>query len=341
MEHRKVKDEEDLESRVSLTGASPISVPDSSKKSTWKFKIFVICALTILTSSQTILIRWSKKKEKYEYSVTTSNLMVEALKCGISLMFLWKIRKNDGVTEDNMLKTTFNEIKVYPIPAMLYMAKNLLQYYIFAYVDAPGYQILKNLNIISTGVLYHFILKKNLTPTQWVAFVVLAVGCINAQMDPSTTGINVSIVGWIMAIIMALLSGLAGVYTEKIMKNRVSRNINVQNFWLYVFGMLFNLIFIIMKDFDDVIEKGFFHGYSYVTFAMIINHAFSGLAVSAVIKYADNIVKVYSTSVAIFLTAFVSVYAFEYTLTLPFYLGTILVTVAMYLHNIGKPQPPK
>ncbi|KAL8143276.1 hypothetical protein V2J09_016308, partial [Rumex salicifolius] len=33
-------------------------------------------------------------------------------------------------------------------------------YYIFAYVDAPGYQILKNLNIISTGILYGIILKK-------------------------------------------------------------------------------------------------------------------------------------------------------------------------------------
>lgn len=85
------------------------------------------------------------------------------------------------------LSTTFDEVSVYPIPAALYLVKNLLQvgllffdlsihsssfghrisdicyiwqYYIFAYVDAPGYQILKNLNIISTGVLYRIILKR-------------------------------------------------------------------------------------------------------------------------------------------------------------------------------------
>lgn len=89
------------------------------------------------------------------------------------------------------LSTTLDEVIVYPIPAVLYLVKNLLQvesdsclfsvstgsfssclicdfvffhflwqYYIFAYVDAPGYQILKNLNIISTGVLYRIILKK-------------------------------------------------------------------------------------------------------------------------------------------------------------------------------------
>lgn len=34
------------------------------------------------------------------------------------------------------------------------------QYYIFEYVYAPSYHILKNLNIISTGVLYRIILKK-------------------------------------------------------------------------------------------------------------------------------------------------------------------------------------
>lgn len=36
----------------------------------------VTLALTILTSSQAILIVWSKRAGKYEYSVTTANFMV-------------------------------------------------------------------------------------------------------------------------------------------------------------------------------------------------------------------------------------------------------------------------
>lgn len=36
----------------------------------------VTIALTILTSSQAILIVWSKRAGKYEYSVTTANFMV-------------------------------------------------------------------------------------------------------------------------------------------------------------------------------------------------------------------------------------------------------------------------
>uniref|UniRef100_A0A9I9EA42 Uncharacterized protein n=1 Tax=Cucumis melo TaxID=3656 RepID=A0A9I9EA42_CUCME len=51
------------------------------------------------------------------------------------------------------LSTTYDEVIVYPILAALYLVQNLLQYYIFAYVDASGYQILKNFNIINTGLI--------------------------------------------------------------------------------------------------------------------------------------------------------------------------------------------
>ncbi|KAF8409889.1 hypothetical protein HHK36_002407 [Tetracentron sinense] len=187
---------------------------------------------------------------------------------------------------------SLDEVIVYPIPAALYLVKNLLQYYIFAYVDAPGYQILKNLNIISTGVLYQIILKKKLSEIQWAAFILLCAGCTIAQLDSSSDRVlQTPFQGWMMAIVMALLSGFAGVYTEAIIKKRPSRNINVQNIWLYVFGMAFNAIAILIQDFDAVMNKGFFHGYTLITTLMILNHALSGIAVSMVMKYADNIVK--------------------------------------------------
>ncbi|XP_028088352.1 CMP-sialic acid transporter 4-like isoform X2 [Camellia sinensis] len=232
---------------------------------------------------------------------------------------LVRIWRNEGVTDDNRLSTTLDEVSVYPIPAALYLIKNLLQYYIFAYVDAPGYQILKNLNIISTGVLYRIILKRKLSEIQWAAFILLCAGCTTAQLNPSSDRVlQTPFEGWVMAIVMALLSGFAGVYTE--------------NFWLYVFGMGFNAIAILIQDFDAVMNKGFFHGYSLITTLMILNHALSGIAVSMVMKYADNILKVYSTSVAMLLTAVFSVFLFGFHLSLAFFLGSTIVSVSVYLH---------
>lgn len=352
MEYRRIKDEDKeadmVEDDIESLHGKPLLVPANNMvsaanaftdRSKWKIKSIVTLALTILTSSQAILIVWSKRAGKYEYSVTTANFSVETLKCAMSLLALARIWRNEGVTEDNKLSTSRNEVIVYPIPAALYLVKNLLQYYIFAYVDAPSYQILKNLNIISTGVLYHIILKRKLSEIQWAAFILLCAGCTTAQLDSSSDRVfQTPIQGWMMAIVMALLSGFAGVYTEAIMKKRPSRNINVQNFWLYIFGMAFNAIAILVQDFDAVLNKGFFYGYTLITTCMILNHALSGIAVSMVMKYADNIVKVYSTSVAMLLTAVVSVFLFHYHLSLAFFLGSTVVSVSVYLHSIGKVQ---
>ncbi|KAG6435802.1 hypothetical protein SASPL_100679 [Salvia splendens] len=284
MEYRRIKDQDKDEDSVHVdveslrgkphSGSPRALVGGSADRTKWKRKSIVTLALTILTSSQAILIVWSKRAGKYEYSVTTANFLVESLKCALSLAALARIWRNEGVTDDNRLSTTWDEVSVYPIPAALYLIKNLLQYYIFAYVDAPGYQILKNFNIISTGVLYRIILKRKLSEIQWAAFALLCAGCTTAQLNSNSDNVlQTPLQGWMMAIVMALLSGFAGVYTEAIIKKRPSRNINVQNFWLYVFGMIFNAITIVFQDFDAVVNKGFFHGYSFITVLMILNHA--------------------------------------------------------------------
>jgi len=285
-----------------------------------------------------LLIAASKAKGvKYDYAVNSANCTVEFVKLCISMFALLKIWSKEGISEDNKLSTSWAELWVYPIPAALYLVKNLLQYFIFLYVDAPSYQILKNLNIISTGVLYRIFLKKKLTGVQWSALMLLALGCTIAQINSNSDQVlQTPLVGLLMAILMAVLSGAAGVYTELIMKKRPQRNINVQNVYLYIFGILFNVLAIFMYDYDAVFGNGFFHGYSFIVCVMILNHALSGIAVSMVMKYADNIVKVYSTSVAMILTTLVSIPLFGFQLTLPFVLGTSVLSIAVFLHYQSK-----
>lgn len=319
---------DDLEKNV----AQPNS--EASVSSDWGRRSMVTLALTVLTSSQGLLIAMSKANNiKYEYSYTSANCTVEFVKCVISFIALSQVWQREGVTDDNRLSSSWEELRVYPIPAAIYLVKNLLQYIIFLYVDPPSYQILKNLNVISTGVLYRLFLKKKLSSVQWSALVLLALGCTIAQMtNQSEKVLSAPVMGILFAVIMALLSGAAGVYTELIMKRRPSRNVNVQNIYLYVFGILFNTMTIFVYDYDAVVGKGFFHGYTAIVFIMILNHALSGIAVSLVMKYADNIVKVYSTSVAMILTTLVSIPLFGFRLTLPFVLGTSVVSVAVFLH---------
>ena len=224
----------------------------------------VTISLTVLTSSQGLLIAASKANGvEYGYAVTSANCSVEFVKLFISFVALLGVWHSEGVTEDNTLRSSFGELAVYPIPAALYLVKNLMQYYIFYWTDAPSYQILKNLNIISTGVLYRVFLQKPLSGVQWSALVLLGLGCATAQLSVGTESVLATpAVGLLMAVVMAILSGAAGVYTELIMKTRPQRNINVQNVYLYAFGVLFNLAAIWLYDYDAVVGKGYFSGYN-------------------------------------------------------------------------------
>ena len=86
-------------------------------------KSLTVIALTVLTSSQGILIAISKNNGTFDYSVVSANLTVEFTKCVISLGFLVLQWQKTGVTHDNTLHTTVQEIWVYPVPAFLYLIK--------------------------------------------------------------------------------------------------------------------------------------------------------------------------------------------------------------------------
>ena len=91
---------------------------------------------------------------------------------------------------------------------------------------------------------------------QWSALVLLALGCTVAQMNNNSDRVlSTPTLGVILAIVMALLSGSAGVYTEMIIKKRPQRSIHVQNFYLYFFGIIFNCMAIVTYDRGTVFEK--------------------------------------------------------------------------------------
>ena len=56
----------------------------------------------------------------------------------------------------------------------------------------------------------------------------------------------------LLAVVLVIMFAFV---MQAIMKKRPSRNINVQNFWLYVFGMAFNAVAILIQDFDAVVNK--------------------------------------------------------------------------------------
>ena len=121
-------------------------------------------------------------------------------------------------------------------------------------------------------------------------------------------------VGLAAVLIAALVSGLTGVYFEKVLKdspNPVSvwtRNIQLSFYSLFpafIFGVVF-------KDGADIAKHGFFEGYNSVVWTAIVFQAVGGVLASLCINYADNIAKNFATSISIVVSFIFSVWFFDF-----------------------------
>jgi len=142
----------------------------------------------------------------------------------------------------------------------------------------------------------------------------------------------------VSAVFLAsITSGYAGVYFEKILKSTKS-SVWVRNIQMGSFGFLFAGIISLMGDFDDIWENGYFYGWTPNVFLLVCNHAIGGLIVAVVVKYADNILKAFASSISIILSSAFSVILFGFQLSWLFVLGTALVLISCYLYQQPEPR---
>ncbi len=96
-----------------------------------------------------------------------------------------------------------------------------------------------------------------------------------------------------------------------------------------------------MKDFDVIVEKGFLHGYNEYVYLTILLAAAGGLIVAVVVKYADNILKGFATSLSILLSCGVSaVVFFDVDFNRQFVTGAMIVLLAVFGYGYSPPSPP-
>ncbi len=203
------------------------------------------------------------------------------------------------------------------------------------------------MKILTTAIFSVVMLKKVLSPLQWVALLLLFVGVSVVQLQPHDSKVSSKVateqnplLGLVAVIVSCLMSGFAGVYFEKILKG-TKQTIWLRNVQLGFIGMIFGYITMEINDGAKVREHGFLFGYDWVVWIVIFLQSFGGLMVAVVVKYADNILKGFATSAAIIISCIASVYFFEFQISLQFTFGAALVICSVYMYSKFIVVPPK
>lgn len=225
------------------------------------------------------------------------------------------------------------------IPAFSYTAQNNLLFVALSHLDSVTYQVTYQLKILVTAIFSVLMLNKRLSSLQWLSLIMLVVGVILIQWpDPSNLDQkdpkNNDLVGLICVLISSFLSGFTGVYFEKILK-KGHQSLWVRNFQLSFASSIIAIISSYSQDWYTIKKNGFFHGYTPLTWTVILIHCYGGFIVAGVMKYADNILKGYATSISIVLSTILSYFFMDdFKPHLFFWFGGPTVLFAVVLYNM-------
>lgn len=321
-------------------------------------------SLVLLTLQNALLIlvmRYTRTRKGDMYFATTAVVLSEGLKVLTSLMILavqeGTFTKLMCYLRDNIWRQPLDCLKV-SVPAFIYTLQNNLLYIALSNLDAATFQVSYQLKILTTALFSVLMLKKKLSPQQWSSLVILFVGVALVQFRPedskssktATTDQRPSM-GLFAVILSCFMSGFAGVYFEKILKG-TKQSLWLRNVQLGSMSVIIGLITMEIKDGPKIQERGFFFGYDYVVWIVIVFQSLGGLLVAVVVKYADNILKGFATSAAIVLSCIASIYLFDFKLSFPFTTGAFLVIISVYIYskfvpenslpqvNVGKEKSP-
>lgn len=338
-------------------------------------KLISLVTLTAQNSSLILVMRYSRimpAGPNGHYFTSTAVLLNELLKLAICLCVA--IYTTPGHSIQTLYKDVFGpDAWKLSIPAVLYTLQNSLQYVAVSNLDAATFQVTYQLKIITTAFFSVALLRRSLSNMQWLSLFILTMGVALVQLPAAAVEAIVDSLRWswwsgeeaktvvtkvardlvtrgpptdtnskvgLVAVILACcLSGLAGVYFEKVLKGSQT-SLWTRNVQLSFFSLIpATVIGCWWYQGREIAEYGFFNGYNTTVWSAIILQALGGIVVALCVKFADNIAKNFATSISILISFVASVYLFEMEVTVNFVAGAALVVFATFLYSRPAPVP--
>ncbi|CAL8333986.1 probable UDP-sugar transporter protein SLC35A4 [Gadus morhua] len=317
-----------------------IAMPDVGPRTPpWRWRLqwgVLLTLMTLIYGSHAPLIALTKEDGRVPFSPSSCVVLMEGAKLLVALVAL--LLNGDAVALATPPASGL--VAPYAVPALLYALNNNLVVLMQAYMDPSSYQVLSNLKIASTALLYSFCLGRRLRPVQWSAlgllmgagvchsYSSLRSGDLEQAAADSSTRLHITAWGLFLVLLYCFVSGLAAVYTERVLKSQ-PLPLSLQNLYLYAFGVAINGVTYLSSDTG---EKGFLEGYSGAVWAIIAGQAANGLLMSVVLKHGSGITRLFVISSSMLVNALLSWAFLGLEVTPLFLLPVTMTAFAAYLY---------
>ncbi|KAG0601927.1 hypothetical protein M758_11G148300 [Ceratodon purpureus] len=305
-------------------------------------KVMLVVGDCFFIGCQPVLVYMAKVDGKFLFAPVSVNFLTEIVKILFTLLgLLWHMRSQEK--GEKSLFSSAVMIKaakanwMLAIPASMYAINNYLKFSMQLYFQPSTVKMLGNLKLLVIALLLKMLMRKRFSIMQWECLILLLIGVsVNqlqtASVDATAIAIPLATAAYVSTLMYVTVPALASVYSEKFLKTQFETNIHLQNLSLYGYGALFNLIAICAQNIylDGGIHLNILEGHSFTTMLLICNNAAQGILSSFFFKYADTILKKYSSTVATIFTGLLSYFLFGHALTINFVLGCSIVLISMH-----------
>mmetsp|Transcript_18470 Transcript_18470/g.28978 ORF Transcript_18470/g.28978 Transcript_18470/m.28978 type:complete len:386 (-) Transcript_18470:129-1286(-) len=335
--------------------SSPNNTPGKSARRKSNAMIIKYGSLLLLVGQMVglvLLMRYSRTRRGNDgelYLASTAVFMMEIMKFCLCLGVIF-YQGNCSITAlrselyKHIWASPYDLIKLC-VPSFLYTIQNNLLYLALTNLDAASYQVLYQLKILTTAIFSATMLGRRFSAMKWASLVILTCGVAIVEISGSNTDTSEDkdqnrFVGLVAVISAACTSGFSGVYFEKILKGS-EVTLWIRNIQMGLFSIAIAFVTAMVEDSDEISRKGFFVGYSPIVLTVITVQAVGGLIVAVVVKYADNVLKVFASSFSILLSCLISAVAFDFRPNKSFLAGASLVLISTVMYSKPSKRPPR
>lgn len=291
---------------------------------------------TILMTVNPLLVKLSQAEDgRLSYSVPMAVLCAECVKAALSATLAF-LQPHD--TRTVSLRGALRFLG----PAVLYFVANNLTFTVLVMLDAATFQITSELKILATALLFRFYLNRRLQLHQYAAIALVTCGtavsqvpeggaCDDAHADRHDPAPLRPFLGILLNAVVCFISALGGIVNEEVLKDTMADSIHWQNTQLYTFGVALNGLAV---AFNGTLFRHPFRGFDHWTVAIVLTNAFNGLAVSALLKFSDNITRVFAHAFAICLTMLANTVLFNIDPTPQMGLAVAIISLCLLLYHL-------
>lgn len=338
---RKTENEDDVEEQQQeemLPKVTPREKNDGGGISSMGLKVLIL--LAVQNSSKNLLMRYVMK-EKPDFLTSAAVIGSECTKLSLSLFYILCIEKKPIDSIVQYFRDDWKNTMLVTVPASAYNLQMTLEYVALANLDAAMFSVLVQTKLLFTAVFSAVVIRKRLKYIQVISLTLLTVGVMLCNMKFGDEEQKNSNTKGIMATLgIAVSSGFASVYTEKVIKSqRRNSPVTGQYSLAYTQVQLASMslltigIYALFADFEKIAMYGLFYNFNGGAFLTVFNSAIGGLIVAGVLKYADSVLKGYATAISVIGTGIMSMILFGTQLHVVYFMGIINVVVAVLLYN--------